>query len=139
MVAMDKGFFVNTKPRSTPAGRAVKAAFIVGVVIITCLTMTGLGIFEQSLWIAQAVFAAIEVASAVVLFTPRWRNIPAAIAFVFLAIYQAGQSYFYEIYRATSSDPVIAIDIFGVLFLGALIIILIINGPTWPRRINVPR
>lgn len=101
---------------------------------IAWVSFTGLSTFDTSLWIAYAVMAAIELAMAVALMTTRWRNRPAAIALAVLAVFQAGQSYYYEQARYSRNDPVIALDNFGVLILCVLAAALIAVGPPWPIR-----
>ncbi|WP_145238495.1 MULTISPECIES: hypothetical protein [Nocardiaceae] len=115
-------------------GRTAKALVIAGICLIAVLSWGGLPTFETRLWVAYAVMALIEIVAAGVLFFSRWTNRPAAVVLAILAVFQAGQSYFYEQQRYTSADPVIPVDNFGVFVLCALAIFLISVGPSWPVR-----
>lgn len=117
----------------------MKLGVVAGLVMILVVSWTGLTLFETSFWIAFAVMAALEVVAAVTFFVSRWRNRPAAIVLAMLAVFQIGQSYYYEEARYTSSDPVIPIDIYGVFVLCVIAAVLVANGPPWPGRASVPR
>lgn len=112
----------------------MKAIAVVVLCAIAWVSFTGLSTFDTSLWIAYAVMAAIELVMAVALMSTRWRNRPAAIVLAMLAVFQAGQSYYYEQVRYSRNDPVIALDNFGVLLLCVLAVALIAVGPPWPIR-----
>ncbi|MDJ0361030.1 hypothetical protein [Rhodococcus sp. H29-C3] len=110
----------------------MKFSIIAGLVLVTVVSFTGLGFFEKSMWIAFAVMAVLEVTVAFLLFGSRWRNRWAAVFVSVLAVFQIGQSYYWEQVRYTSSDSVIPIENFGVLLLCAIAIFLIVTGPSWP-------
>lgn len=118
-------------------GDPLKALVISGLCVIFVVSFVGLSIFGTSLWIAYAVMAAIEVVAAVGLIVSRWTNRPAAVVLAILAMFQAGQSYFYEQTRYSANDPVIPIDNFGVLVLCVLAIGLIAAKPLRSDRGSV--
>ncbi len=118
-------------------GDPLKALVISGLCVIFVVSFVGLSVFGTSLWIAYGVMAAIEVVVAVGLVVSRWTNKPAAVVVAILAVFQAGQSYFYEQTRYSANDPVIPIDNLGVLVLCVLAIGLIAARPSRSDRGSV--
>lgn len=124
---------VESAPAGNPhLGRIAKTVVIVVLVVIAFVSLTGLGWFGTSLWIAYGVMATIEIAMAILLIASRWRSRPAAIVVAILAVFQAGQTFYNEQVRYERNDPVIPIDNLGVLLLCLLATALIATGAAWP-------